>query len=152
MAVTTLEAREQILRDLAAAADQVAAALAFLSEAFEQLDDATADRLEAELFRPVQRAYGRAKGTHDQFAQRVGLPVGTFESPSAGLSSQGVKILVERGEVAVIDADRRIAELQDSMLPIEAGDAELRAGLSDIRELLAPVPNAAVELLRVLGR
>jgi hypothetical protein len=150
--VTTLEARERILADLAAATDHIAMALACFSEAFELLDDATADRLEAELFRPAQRALGRAKRTHAQFAERVGLDGGPFASPSAGLASQGVKVLCERGAGAAAEADQAIAELQDSMLPIEAGDAELRSGLSEVRELLAPVPGAANDLLRVLGR
>jgi len=38
------------------------------------------------------------------------------------------------------------------MLPIESGDAELRAGLSDVRELLDPVPAVARQFLRTLGR
>ena len=50
-----------------------AIALAALGAAYEQLDEHNADRLEAELFGPVQRAYGRAKSTHAQFADRDGL-------------------------------------------------------------------------------
>jgi hypothetical protein len=152
MAQTTLEARTQILDDLAAALDQLGLAVACLSEAFEQLAVDAADRLEADLYRPVQRAYGRGKRTHAQFAQRVGLPGDTFEPPSAGPSSQGVKELVQKMAAALADADRRIAELQDSMLPIEAGDAELRTGLSETRELLEKVPTAAALFLRTLGR
>jgi hypothetical protein len=152
MAITTLEARTQILDDLAAALDQLGLAVACLSEAFEQLAVDAADRLEADLYRPVQRAYGRGKRTHAQFAKRFGLPGDTFEPPSPGASSQGVKALVERAATAVEDADRRIAELQDSMLPIESGDAELRRGLSEVRELLEKVPGAARQFLRTLGR
>ncbi len=152
MATTTAEARQQILDDLAAALDQLGLAVACLSEAFEQLSVDAADRLEADLYRPVQRAYGRGKRTHAQFAQRVGLSGDTFEPPSAGPASQGVKELVQRMAAALGDADRRIAELQDSMLPIEAGDAELRAGLSEVREALEKVPTAAAMFLRGLGR
>ena len=150
--MTALEAREQIRDDLAAAIDQLALAMACLSEAFEQLDVGTADRLEAELFRPVQKAFGRSKRTHAQFAERYGLPTADFESPSAGRSSQGVKAFVERAVMAADDADRRIAELQDSMLPIESGDADLRTGLSEVRELLDELPVAARQFLRTLGR
>lgn len=75
-----------------------------------------------------------------------------MESPTPGLSSQGVKSFVERAVAAAGEADTRIAELQDSMLPIESGDAELRAGLSEVRELLAGLPLAARQFLRVLGR
>jgi hypothetical protein len=152
MAQTMLEARTQILDDLAAALDQLGLAVACLSEAFEQLAVDAADRLEADLYRPVQRAYGRGKRTHAQFADRFGLPGDTFEPPSAGPSSQGVKELVQKMAAALADADRRIAELQDSMLPIEAGDAELRTGLSETRELLEKVPTAAALFLRTLGR
>ena len=152
MAITAREAREQILGDLAGAIDQVAVALACLGEAYEQLAVDAADRLEADLFRPVQKAYGRGKRTHAQFAERVGLPKREFESPSPGLSSQGVKAFVQRAVIAAADADRRIAELQDSMLPIESGDAELRTGLNEVRELLGEVPGPAGRFLRTLGR
>jgi hypothetical protein len=152
MAMTALEAREQIRDDLAAAIDHLALALVCLSEAYEQLDVDTADRLEAELFRPVQKAFGRSKRTHAQFAERYGLPTADFESPSAGRSGQGVKTFVERAVMASDDADRRIAELQDSMLPIESGDADLRTGLSEVRELLDELPVAARQFLRTLGR
>ena len=63
-----------------------------------------------------------------------------------------MKRFVERGGEAAADADRVLAELQDSMLPIEAGDAELRAGLAEVRELLAEVPAAVREFLRTFGR
>jgi hypothetical protein len=68
------------------------------------------------------------------------------------VASQGVKAFVQRAAAAAVDADRRLAELQDSMLPIESGDAELRTGLSEMRELLANAPAAAGRFLRTLGR
>ena len=45
-----------------------------------------------------------------------------------------------------------LATLQDSMLPVEVGDPELRAGLSAVRESIGPLPGRARELLRTLGR
>jgi hypothetical protein len=152
MARTTLEAREQILADLATAIEQMALATACIGLAYEQLDELTGERLEQELFRPAQKAFGRAKRTHDQFAARVGLPAGEFGSPSPGLASQGVKAIVDRAVAAADDADRTVAELQDSMLPIEAGDPELRAGLGEVRELLEQLPLNARQFLRTLGR
>ena len=152
MAISAAEARAQILDDLAAAVEQTALAVAALGEAFEQLPDAAADRLEADLFRPVQRAYALGKRTHAGFAARHEKPTGAFDLPSPGLSSQGASRLVERAVVAATEADRRIAALQDSMLPVESGDGELRSGLADVRELLAPVPAGAREFLRTLGR
>ena len=101
---------------------------------------------------PMQRAFGRAKRTHSQFAERVGLPVRQFEAPSAGLASQGVKPFVERATVAAANADRAIADLQDTMYPIESGDPELRTGLTEVRGLLERIAPAAREFLRTLGR
>ena len=45
-----------------------------------------------------------------------------------------------------------LAELQDSMRPVEVGDPELRKGLAEVRELLGDLRPRARELLRVLGR
>jgi hypothetical protein len=38
------------------------------------------------------------------------------------------------------------------MAPVEVGDPELRAGLSEVRELLGDVSNRAHEFTRTLGR
>jgi len=152
VAITAQEARERILEELAVAVDRAALAVACLGAAYEQLSVTSADRLEAELYRPVQKAFGRAKRTYVQFAERTGSIPREFEAPSAGRPSQGVKAFVEGAVGAAADADRAIAELQDSMLPIESGDAELRVGLAEARESLEGVPVAAREFLRTLGR
>jgi len=152
MAYTTAEGREQVLTDLAVAVEQIADALAGLGEAYEQLDEQHADILEEQLFRPVQSAYGRAKRTHTEFAARSGLRTRTFADHSPGPQSQSVQELIERAADAVEDADQSIAELQDSMLPVEVGDTELRAGLSSVRETLSTVPNRARNLVRTVGR
>jgi hypothetical protein len=152
MAYTTAEAREQLLETLGEAADQLALALACLGEGYEQLDDNAADGLESQLFRPVQVAYGRAKSTYSDFAERHGLPGRVFDPRSPGVQSQGAKVFIERAVEAAGQADREIAALQDSMLPVEAGDAALRAGLSEVRELIDDLPARARELVRTLGR
>ena len=152
MAITALEARTKILDDLGAAVDQTALAVASLGEAFELLPERAAERLEDTLFRPVQRAYAMGKRTHAGFAARHGHSSGTFELPSPGAASQGAAALVEGAVAAAADADRRIAELQDSMLPVESGDGELRSGLADVRDRLAGIPAAAREFQRTLGR
>jgi hypothetical protein len=146
------EARQQMLDTLAEATDEIGMALAALGEAYEQLDDDTADTLEEQLFRPVQAAYGRARRTHSGFAERHGLPTRTFEPVSAGLPSQGVRGFIDRATEAIADADDILADLQDSMMPVEVGDAELRAGLSQVRELAATVQERARLLVRRLGR
>ena len=152
MAITAAEARTQILDDLAGAVDQVALAVGALGEAFELLPEGAGERLEDTLFRPVQKAYARGKRTHAGFAERNSLPTRAFELPSPGGSSQGAPALVQQAVGAAAEADRRIAELQDSMLPIESGDPELRAGLSEFRELLSQVAVSAREFVRTLGR
>ena len=106
MARTALEDRGQILDELAAAIDQLALAVACLSEAFELLAVDAAGRLETELYRPVQKAFGRAQRTHTEFAERYALSRREFKLPSPGLSSQGVGAFVERAVTASSDASR----------------------------------------------
>jgi hypothetical protein len=152
MAYTTAEGRQELLDTLAGATDDLGFALAALGAAYEQLDEANADRLENELFGPVQVAYGRAKRTHSEFAGRHGLTSRTFESASPGLPSAGPKRFIDNAMDAVARADGALATLQDSLLPVEVGDAELRAGLMEVRELLGGLRERARELVRTLGR
>jgi hypothetical protein len=152
VAYTTLEARQELLDTVAEAANQIGFASAYLGEAYEQLDEQSGDRLEEECFRPVQLAYGRAKRAHTEFAGRHGLAAAAFDQQPAGLASQGAAVFVQRAVDCVGAADRTLAGLQDSMLPVEAGDEELRAGLKAIREPLGVVPIKARDFLRGLGR
>jgi hypothetical protein len=152
MTYVSQEARQQLLDTVAEATEEIGVAIAALGAAYEQLDDDTADTLEEELFRPVQAAYGRARRTHSGFAERHGLPTRTFEPASAGLPSQGVRGFLDRAMEAIEEADNILAELQDSMMPVEVGDPELRAGLSQVRELAGSVQERARHLMRRLGR
>lgn len=152
MTYTVVQGREKVLSDVAVAVEQIAVALAALGEAYEQLDEHNADVLEEQLFRPVQLAYGRAKRTHSEFAARASLPARKFESHTSGPQSQSVQELIDRAVVASAYADQTIAELQDSMLPVEVGDTQLRAGLAQVRESLASVPVHARNLVRTIGR
>jgi hypothetical protein len=146
------EARQELLDTIGEAIDEIAVALAALGEAYEQLGTAPADRLEEELFRPVQAAYGRAKRTHAGFADRHGLPSRTFTPATPGLPSTGIRGFVDSAVDAAAEADAVLAELQDSMMPVEVGDPELRAGLAEVRELLGDVRARAREFVRTLGR
>jgi hypothetical protein len=146
------QARVELLDDLAVATDALGRALTALGDAYEQLDERTADTLEEQLFGPVQKAYGRAQRTHAGFAERFGLPTRVFAPGAGGPPSRGVRGFVEDASAAATEADARIAELQDSMRPVEVGDAELRAGLSEVRRLIADVPAHARAFVRVLGR
>ena len=101
---------------------------------------------------PVQAAYGRAKATHSEFAGRHGMP-GRRSSSSRPASRRGARPASStRRWRPSAEADRALAELQDSMLPVEAGDPELRSGLAAVRERVRGLPGTARELLRTLGR
>jgi len=152
MAYVTAEARQQLLDDVAAATDTIGIALACLGEAYEQLDEHSADRLEEELFRPVQLAYGRARRTHAEFAKRYGMPGRAFAPGATRGASGGVRGLLDAAVAAVGEADAALVALQDSMMPVEVGDAPLRAGLAEVRTLLGEVPGRARQFVRVLGR
>ena len=151
MAYVTSEARQQLLDEVAQAIDRLAIALAAVGAAYEQLDEQAGDRLEEQLFRPLQVAYGRAKRTHAGFADRHGLRGREF-APGTARSSHGLQEQVEDAIDAISGADDLLSELQDSMLPVEVGDAEVRAGLAEVRELLTPLPGRAHEMSRRFGR
>ena len=152
MAYTSAEARQDLLDALSEAIEHIGVALADLGAAYELLDERNGDRLEEELFGPVQRAYGRAKSAYAQFAGRHGVGGRTFATPSGGLPSTGAKGLIDSAVGSVAQADSALSELQDSSLPTEVGDRELRAALTEVRELLGGVRQRAREIERTLGR
>lgn len=152
MPYATEDARRDLLETIAGAAETIGEALGELEAAYELLDDNTQEALEERLFRPAQLAYGRARRTYTDFASRTKLPARAFEEAPLGAPGRGAKLLIEAAVTAAQRADGELAELQDSMLPVEVGDQELRAGLAQVREQLAAVPVGARELLRTLGR
>jgi hypothetical protein len=152
VAYVTKQAREHLLETVGEAIDEIGVGLAALGAAYERLDEQTADRLEAELFRPVQVAYGRAQRTYTGFAERHGLTTRRFEPALAGHPSQGVRGFLDAAVAAVDEADMLLIELQDSMMPVEVGDTELRAGLAQVRELVGDLRTRSRELVRTLGR
>jgi hypothetical protein len=151
MSYTTADGRQQVLDDMATATDQLGESLADLSEAYEHVDEDAGERLEQELFRPVQAAYGSARKTHADFASRYGFSAREF-AQQGRRRPMSARAAIERAVELLRAADTAIATLQDSMLPVEVGDPELRAGLSHVRELIAPLPARSRELLRSLGR
>jgi len=152
MTYTMIEGRRKVLADLAIAVEQIAVSMGALEAAYEQLDDGHAGVLEERIFRPAQLAYGRAQRTHRAFAARSGLPGRSFDSASSGPHVQSVQTLIDRAAYAAAQADITISTLQDSMLPVEVGDPELRAGLSQTREALAAIPLGARDVVRTVGR
>jgi len=149
---SSADARHEMLEEVATAADHLSAALADLSEAFELLDDSTAERLEDELFGPVQAAYGRIRRTHGEFARRHKLAEGAFGPAVRGAPGRGIKAFLDDAAKEVQEADSALATLQDSMIPVEVGDAELRAGLTQVRELIGSFQARVREFGRTLGR
>ena len=152
MAYTSEEARAQLLGDIAEAIDRLGLGLASVSEAYDALDEQHAEALEQHLFRPIQGAYGRLRRTNQEFAARFGQPERPFSPPSSGPHSSDPRVYIERAIDAAERADQQLAELQDSLLPVEVGDAELRAGLTETRELISRIPARGRELLRTVGR
>jgi hypothetical protein len=148
---TTDSGRRQILDDAVVGANYLGDALAALGEAYELLDDHMADRMEASVFKPTQAAYGLLKRTLTEFAGRYGLPAPVFP-PSIIPAPTDPHSTLERVADDVQNADDALSELQDTLLPVEVGDGELRAGLSQTRVTITRVPAAAEELIHTLGR
>ena len=146
------QARQELLGELAAATDRIGVGLAAVGGAYELLDEYNADRLEEELFRPIQLGYGRAQRTYAGFAERMGLPGRSFASAIAGAPSHGVRGFLEEAVEAIEDADDMLGRLQDSMMPVEVGDAELRADLAEVRRLLGGVEQRARQFIGTVGR
>jgi hypothetical protein len=151
MSYTNASGRQQILDESAAAADELSTALAVLADAYEHLDASSADRVEEAVFKPLQAAYGQLRRTHAEFAARYGLSAHTFEPGVPGLPGDA-RAMLERVADAAQSADEILSELQDSLLPVEVGDEQLRAGLSRVRTLIDRVPAASDQLIRTLGR
>ena len=152
MSYVTREAREQLLERVGEATERLGAALAALGVAYEQLPDANADQLEEVLFRPVQLAYGRLQRTHAAFAERHGLPGRAFEPSVGSTRPNQARELVGDAVDEIVDADYMLTDLQDSMMPVEVGDPELRAGLAEVRELIGGLEARAGAFLGRLGR
>lgn len=152
MSFTVEEGRTRILDELAAAVEQLAIAVACFGEAYELVDAQSADVLEERLFGPVQAAYARARRGHGSFADRSGLSRRSFAPGSSGVHDADPRVYLERGLEATESADHLIGELQDSLLPVEVGDRELRDDLAGSRGLIGSVPARARELLRLVGR
>jgi hypothetical protein len=146
------EARQEMLHEVAEAIGEIGAALGALGAAYELLDDDTADTLEAELFRPVQTAYGRAQRTYGDFAARHGLTGRSFDPAGPGPASSSARDLLDAAVDATTEADAKLGDLQDSLRPVEVGDPEFRAGLAEVRTLLGTVPARARRLESLRGR
>jgi hypothetical protein len=150
--MTDLEVRQGVLDTIGESIDQLGTALAALGVAYELLDERSQDRLEDELFGPVQKGYGRAKKTYAEFAARYGLAAVTFEQPSSSSGSRDVRRFLDTAIEAVDEAEEILIHLQDSGQTVDYGDAELRAGLASVREVVGNVRASSRLFIRTLGR
>ncbi len=101
---------EQLLDTLAEGAEELGVALASLSEAYEHARRSERRALEEQLFRPVQAAYGRAKRTHAEFAERHELQGREFPSPVPGAPSKGAKGFLDAAMQAIGAADLKLGD------------------------------------------
>ncbi len=147
MAYTSDSARRQLLDELGQAIEQLSVAIDALGQAYEAADEQTAEELEAQLFRPVQPAYGRAQRTRSGFAERHQLTADPLRPTSAAPRPPIPGSIWSERSRPLEQADRVIAEMQDSMLPVEVGDRELRDGLTEVRELIAAAPEPGASAL-----
>ena len=152
MSYTNADARRQLLDSLADATVEIGVAVASLGAAYEQVDDDAADRLEAQLFRPLQSAYGQAQRTYSEFAREHAMPVRSFGAGEAHVRDHDALGAIEAAAAAIARADLELGTLQDSMLPVEVGDPALRAGLMRVRQLLGEVSGHVRTFTRTLGR
>ena len=156
MTYTSDEGRRELLGATAEAADTIGVALAALGAAYESPVSTTTRRSgwSRSSSAPSQATYGRAKRSHAEFAARHGLAANVFgvAALAAGALPLDAAGYVEQAIEATEHADDILSELQDSMLPVEVGDPELRAAIADVRTRLGEVPGRAADLLRTLGR
>jgi hypothetical protein len=152
VAYTNAEGRQQVLDDLASALDQVDLALAGVSGAYELLDDATAQRVEDALFRPLQTASAQLRRTRSEFAARHDLTGDGGERQPLHAAAGSAAVMIQDAAAAATRADMRLVELQDSMLPVEVGDRELREGIERVRTVLGDFGQRSREITRTIGR
>ena len=150
--MTDLEVRQGVLDTIGESIEQLGAALAALGIAYELLDERSQDRLEDELFGPVQKGYGRAKKTYADFAARYHLAAANFDPPSSTSGSRDVRRFLDAAIEAVDEAEEVLIHLQDSGQTVDYGDADLRAGLAGVREIIGGVREGGRSFMRTLGR
>jgi hypothetical protein len=150
--MTDRDVRQGVLDTIGEAIDELGKALAAFGVAYELLDERSADRLEEELFGPVQKGYGRAKRTYADFAARYSLDASAFEQPGSSSGSRDVRRFLDTAIESVDEAEEILIHLQDSGQTVDYGDADLRAGLAGVREVVGNVRASSRLFLRTLGR
>ena len=98
--------------------------------------------------RPARLQPGAARSRRIRRAYQHGSPCVHAARPA----HRDVRAQIDRAVAEVRAAEDRLADLQDSVLPVEVGDPELPAAVADVRGRLGGVARNARELTRVLGR
>jgi len=146
------QARAELLGEVAAVIEALGRALALISEAYDHLDENAAAQLEGSLFKPVQRAYGRARRAAAEFAKRHGLAAPAPAEASVPLPSSAPRELIERALGELAAADEGIVAMQDRDLYVELSDQQLRLSLAEVRGALEAADRAGRALARTVGR
>ena len=145
MAYVTAEARQQLLDDLAIAIDELGTALAALGAAYELLDERQRRPARGRALPAASRPPTAARSARTRRSPRATrCRAARSRSRPPACRRRACRSFLERAVEAVDEADDALVELQDSMLPVEVGDRELRAGLAEVRTL--------VEALRARAR
>ena len=152
MAYTNAQAREQLLAELAAAADEVGLALACLGEATSSSTRPPPSASRTSCSARSRRPTGRRSAPTPNSPAGTGLPEHEFEAARPQVREHDASAIMERAAAAVSRADLALATLQDSMLPVDVGDPPLRAGLEQVRMALADTSRRTREITRTLGR
>ena len=122
-------------------ARRLEAARAELDPSGERLSVVAGDLSDPQTPELVRKAVEQRWGALDILLNNAGIQI-----------DAGAKGFIDSAVDAVAEADAALSELQDSSLPTEVGDVELRAGLTEVRELLGGVRQRAREVERTLGR
>ena len=125
------EARQEMLDTLGDAIDEIAAALCGSRRGVRSSSarfPPTGSRRSCSA-RSRPRTGVRSRPTPASPSGR-GCPAGRSLPRLQGLPSTGIRGFVDSAVESVAEADAELAELQDSMMPVEVGDPELRAGLA----------------------
>ena len=123
-----------------------------LGDAYEWLDEQTADRMEDEIFRPAQAAYGRAQRTHAAFSERHELTRSHFDEAGHTGHPGDARGAIERAAASLTEADAILATFRIRCCRSTSAIRSCAPGSRAVRELIAPLPHQARQLLRMLGR
>ena len=93
------------------------------------------------FFRDVLEPFARSIRGGVTFVRMVDGENRPVEQQPAGVSPTGATGFIHQAVESISEADRTLTGLQDSMLPVEVGDAALRSGLVEVRDRYGDFPS-----------